>query len=108
MPTEEEQPQKISRSSQWRVIFANIIGMQFSDEFRLHIGFDQDRTRPGTDVLEEAIIVMSPRSAKFLSHTLSSAISKYEEINGPISGLDERIKEAEAFLSKEPTVAKSK
>lgn len=101
MPTEEEQPsQKISRSSQWRVIFSNIIGIVVSDEFSLHLGFDQDRAHPGTDVLEEAIVVMSPRTAKFLSYTLSAAISRYEEDNGPITGLDETIKKADAVLSK--------
>jgi|HubBroStandDraft_6_1064221.scaffolds.fasta_scaffold548936_2 hypothetical protein len=108
MTTKEEQPQKITKSSQWRIVFSNIAGIQFSDEFRLHVGFDQDRARPGTDVLEEALIVMSPRSAKFLSHTLSAAISKYEEINGPITGLDEMIKQADAALSRTSTSAKSK
>jgi hypothetical protein len=100
MPAEEQPDQKISRSPQWRVIFSNIIGIVFSDEFALHLGFDQDRAHPGTDVLEEAIVVMSPRTAKFLSYTLSTAISHYEEVNGPITGLDETIKKADAVFSK--------
>jgi len=102
MPPEQEPVQKISRSSQWRVIFSNIIGIVFSDEFRLHVGFDQDRSQPGTDVLEEAIVVMSPRSAKFLSHTLAAAVSRYEEINGSITGVDVSITKFEATLSKRP------
>ena len=108
MPTEEEQSQKVTKSSQWRIIFSNITGIAFSDEFRLHVGFDQDRARPGTDVLEEALIVMSPRSAKLLSYTLSRVISNYEEINGPITGVDESIKQADAVLSEKSTPTKSK
>jgi hypothetical protein len=96
MPPEHEPVQTVSRSSQWRVIFSNIIGITFSDEFRLHFGFDQDLSQPGRDVLEEATVVMSPRSAKFLSHTLGAAVSRYEEINGPITGVDESIRKFEA------------
>ena len=106
MPPEEKPLQKISRSSQWRIIFTNIVGINFSDEFRLHFGFDQDRSHPGTDVLEEAILVMSPRSAKYLSHTLAAAVSSYEEIHGPITGLDESIKKPDAVLSERSEVKK--
>jgi len=61
------------------------MGVAFGDnDVRLMCGFDQDITKPGQEVLEEAILVMTPRQAKMLSYSLSVVISNFEAANGPI------------------------
>jgi hypothetical protein len=59
--------------------------MGLSDnEARFNFGYDQDMGRPGFDVYEEALVVMSLRTAKLFSYTLSKLISNFEAANGEI------------------------
>ena len=86
----------MTRSPHWRVIYTNGIGLGFGDnEVRLNIGFDQNPTKPNTDVLEEAVVVMTHRAAKMLAYTLGAVISNFEAINGPITLPADRVRDIE-------------
>ena len=89
-----DQPQHVTRSSNWRVIYTNGIGLGFgNNEVRLNIGFDQNIASPSTDILEEAVVVMNHQAAKMLAYTLGAVISNFEALNGPIALPAEKLRE---------------
>jgi hypothetical protein len=80
-----DQTTRSTRSSNWRIIYTNIFGIGFGDnDVRLMCGFDMDIGKPGAEVLEEATIVMTPRSAKMLSYTLDRILELHESTFGQI------------------------
>ncbi len=86
----------ITRSSYWRIMYTNIVGLGFGEnECRLTIGFDQDLSKPGTNVLEESVVVMPHKAAKMLMFTLNAVIANWEAVNGPIPLQADRIEEIE-------------
>ena len=87
----------VTRSPSWRVIYTNAMGLAFGDnDVRIAFGFDQDIGKPGQQVLEEAVVVMTPRQAKILSHSLNVIISNFEAANGPIPVPLEKIQQIDA------------
>jgi len=89
----------VTRSPSWRIIYTNAMGVAFGDnDVRLVCGFDQDITKPGQQVLEEAILVMTPRQAKILSYSLNTIISNFEATNGPIPVPVDKIQKLDAEI----------
>ena len=96
-----DNPTKLTtRSPNWRVIYTNIVGIGFgSNDMRLMCGFDQDLAHPGSDVLEEAVVVMSPQSAKLLAHSLTAVLGAFELANGPIPLPGDKIAKIDAEIA---------
>jgi hypothetical protein len=100
---------KVTRSPSWRIIYTNILGIGFGDnDVRLMCGFDQDLGNPGQQVIEEAIVVMTPRQAKMLSHSLNSVISNFEAANGPIPVPADKIKKIDDEISAQADARRKK
>src|SRR4051812_9713095 len=75
---------RVSRSPEYRTLFTNIFGMVFGDnDVQIVFGLNPDPGRPQI-VEEQSRIIMTPRSAKLLAHTLSETIKKFEKENGEI------------------------
>ena len=91
---------RITRTSQWRVIYTNTTGLSLGDtDVRLVLGFDLDLTKPGSSILEEAVVAMPLKSAKLLAYTLSAVIAKWEALNGPIPIPAEKFQEIDNQLN---------
>ena len=102
----EIQPLNVTRSPNWRVIYTNGIGLGFGEnEVRLNIGFDQNPTKPNTDILEEAVVVMNHRAAKMLVYTLGAVISSFEALNGPIALPVEKLREIDNAIKAQAQAA---
>jgi hypothetical protein len=92
-------PQKIIKSNDWRVVYANTFGLVFGDnDVRITLALDQDPQKPGTELLEQVAVMMTPRTAKILAHTLSFVIANYEVAHGVISMPQEIIDKLNAGL----------
>jgi hypothetical protein len=93
-------PVTVTRSAFWRVIFTNAINLGFGDnDVRITFGFDQDLTKPGQHILEEAVVVMALRNVKLLSHSLNLVISQFEAANGPIPVPLDKLQRLDAEIS---------
>jgi hypothetical protein len=98
MSNEQDQKpeQQTTRSAHWRVIYTNAVGIGFGElEARFGVGFDNDMTKPGSNVTEEAVIVMPHRQAKILAFSLNAIIARWEAVNGPIPLDPNKIQEIE-------------
>jgi hypothetical protein len=100
--SESEAPQKIIKSPDWRLVYSNTFGIMFGDnDVRLTISVDQDLQKPGTEVLEQLAVIMTPRTAKILAHTLSAVVANFEAVNGPISLPQDRLEKLDAALQEQ-------
>src|SRR5437868_3079939 len=89
----EGEPKKVTRSPTWQVVYSNVTGLKFGDnDAQIIFGLDQDIAKPGTDVLEQVTVVMTPRSLKILAHLLSIVIENFESNVGPIPVSAEKLK----------------
>jgi len=89
-------PQQLIRSSQWRVIYTNATALGFGEnDVRLTLGFDLDLAKPGSSILEEAIVAMPLKAAKMLAYTLNAVLTKWEAVNGPIPIAPEKFQEVD-------------
>jgi hypothetical protein len=85
MSIEQTPERRAERSALWRIIYTNIVGLGFGEnEARILVGFDNDLSKPGMHVTEEAIVVMPHRAAKMLAYTLNAVIANWEAVNGVI------------------------
>jgi hypothetical protein len=95
-------PQKVIKSPDWRLVYSNTFGLVFGDnDVRITIGVDQDPLKSGTDILEQMAVVMTPRTAKLLVHTLSAVIANYEAVNGPIGLPQDRLEKVDLDLKQQ-------
>jgi hypothetical protein len=102
-------PVTVTRSAFWRVIFTNAINLAFGDnDVRITCGFDQDLTKPGQQILEEAVLVMTPGHAKLLSHSLNVVIAQFEAANGPIPVPPDKLRKLEEDVSAQAEASRQK
>lgn len=81
--SDNPQPQQSVRSPYHRVIYTNSIGMRAGDN-DFQIVFSIEHGAGENVFLEEAVVAMSPRSAKLLWAMLGGAIESIETQTGPI------------------------
>jgi|SRR5215471_7599991 len=97
--TPQTMSQQIIRSSQWRVIYTNATALGFGEnDVRLTLWFDLDLAKPGSSILEEAIVAMPLKAAKMLAYTLNAVIARWEAVNGPIPIPAEKFQEVDNQL----------
>jgi hypothetical protein len=90
---------KVEKSASWRIIYTNAVTIGFGEnESRLVVGFDNDLTKPGTNITEEVVIVMHHRTAKMVAFTLNAIIANWESKNGPIPLNADKVQEIEKQL----------
>jgi|GEM_PF-5554413 len=72
-----------TKSSQFRYIYSNAIGMGFNgQECFLTFGVKADPTTPDTDVFQEVGVVLTANSAKYLLLMLQEIIGSTEKLQG--------------------------
>ena len=72
-----------TRSHDFRFIFANVLGFQFSDnDLRLLFGVDEGGGIE--NALEQIGVAMTHRTAKILGQTLTEIIADYESKTGTV------------------------
>jgi hypothetical protein len=99
-----QQAPTVVRSPLWRVIYGNSVNIQFGDnDVRIGIGLDQNPNMPGQSTLEEAAIILTPRTAKLLAHALGTIIANFEAANGPISIPQAKIENVAEQIAKQAT-----
>ena len=76
-----------NRSPDFRFIFANVLGFQFSDN-DLRLLFAIDEGEGVETALEQVGVVMTHKTAKLLGRTLIEIITNYEAKTGSIIPLD--------------------
>jgi hypothetical protein len=99
-------PKSTTRSPSWRIIYSNISGIHFGDnDCKIVFGFDMDISKPGEEILEEAVVVMTPRTVKMLAYSLTAVIQNFESVHGTIQvpRLDEMQANLEKAGLKKPT-----
>jgi hypothetical protein len=107
MSTDESS--KITQSPHWRIIYSNIIGIGFGDnDVRLNCGFDLNISKPGSDVVEEALLVMTPRTAKMLAYTLNAVVANFEALNGLIAVPADRLQKVDEAIRAQSAENKKK
>lgn len=88
-----------SRAEAFRYVYINAFGMQMNEfEVRLSCAFYEDVAAPEESTVEVVGLVMHPRTAKLLAHSLSKALSEWEQNNFPIPIPAEKLSEIEAQI----------
>jgi hypothetical protein len=76
---------KIVESKDYRTFFVNSFGIRFSDnDVALLLSTDTSDSLGDEVLLNEARVIMTPRTAKLLTVLLTSAITQYEKAEGTI------------------------
>lgn len=89
-----------NRSSDFRFIFANVLGFQFSDN-DCRILFAIDEGGGVENALEQIGVAMTHKTAKLLGQTLSSIVADFEVKSGNVITLDPaKIQELSKVLEK--------
>ena len=96
----DDTPKRTDRAPDFRIIPADTFGLRLNDNL-VQLSVSMDVNVQGTSermVFEQAIIALSPRSAKVLALVMQKAITVFEERFGAISlppGKEEQIKSPE-------------
>ncbi len=92
-----------TRDNTFRVLYANAVGVVGSDnDFQLRFAIDVDPSSPGSDMSEQAYVVITPKTAKILAHVLMATVGHVEERAGEIVLQDGKLEAILASLHATP------
>lgn len=101
-------PKDWPKSPQFRTVYTNAITLQFTDhEALLGFGLNVKNQKGEDDITEEVRVVLTPKTAKLLSHILTNTIAAIEKTTGSIIPTTEKIAEIDEMLKTQSEMLKT-